>query len=181
MKRISLWLAMAAVPMTTLAEETAKPSAEDSVHNELRAVRDGMIDAFNKGDFDRLTQYMRPDAVITWQNAEVTRSREEARKYYERMLVGPDAIVEKLTVDLKVDELAVIHGGDTAIATGTLGDHYKLRDGREFTMNSRWSATVVKEGDRWQLACAHCSVNAFDNEILRSVMYKVIIYVGVGG
>jgi ketosteroid isomerase-like protein len=163
---------------TPLIAQTGAQPAEDPIHSELRAVRDAAVDAFNKRDIDRLLSSMHPDVVITWQNAEVSRKHDGVRKYYRRMLLDPNSVVESLTIDLQVDELAIIHGRNATIAWGTLGDKYKLRDGSEFTMNSRWSATLVKEADRWLVASAHGSVNAFDNEILRLVVKRAIIYSG---
>jgi hypothetical protein len=96
------------------------------------------------------------------------------------MLLDENSIVKEINADLQVDELAILHGGDTAIAWGTLGDKYKLRAGDEFAMNSRWSATLVKQGDQWLVASAHASVDAFNNEILRQAAGKIALWVGGG-
>lgn len=156
------------------AQSPAAAVSEDPEHEKLRAVRDGLIEAYNKRDLDKLLSYCHPTIVVTWQNAEVTTGREGLRSYYERMLVGPDAIVNELTADPKVDDISTIFGGDTATARGTMNDNFKLSDGSEFAMNSRWSATLVKENDRWLVAAFHASVNAFDNGILRMAVKRVL-------
>src|SRR5262249_51716113 len=98
--------------------------------------------------------------------------------FYTRMLVGPNSVVENINYKLDVAELSVLHGGNTAISWGTLGDHYKLRDGTDVTMNSRWTATAVKEGDRWLLASYHASVGLFDKEVLRVAVKKTMYMFG---
>jgi ketosteroid isomerase-like protein len=182
MKHWPLWLLISAcTAVNSLSAQTKQPPAEDPVHDELRAVRDGVVDAFNKRDIDRLLGYMHPNVVITWQNAEVSRGRDGARAYYQRMLLDKDSVVESLTVNLKVDELASIYGGNTAVAFGSLGDQYKLRDGMEFNLNSRWSATLVKEGGRWLIVSAHGSANVFENSVMALVLKKVMFWFGGGG
>jgi uncharacterized protein (TIGR02246 family) len=182
MKRwLCLALVWAACPAALVMAQEKKGAEEAPVHNELRKLRDEMVDAFNQRDVDRMLNLMHPDVVITWQNAEVSRKHAGVREYYERMLLNKDSVVERLTVDLEVDEFAILHGGDTAIAWGTLGDKYRLRDGSEFAMNSRWSATLVKQGDRWLIASAHGSVDAFRNEILRQAAGKLLFWSGGGG
>jgi ketosteroid isomerase-like protein len=172
------WLGLAEAPLWA---QTKQPPAEDPVHNELRAVRDGVVDAFNKRDIDRLLGYMHPNVVLTWQNAEVTRGRDGARAYYQRMLLDKNSVVKSLTVNVIVDELAIIYGGNTAVAFGALGDDYKLRDGMAFNLNSRWSATLVKEGDRWLIASAHGSANVFDNAVMSLALKKIMYWAGGGG
>lgn len=174
-------LVWAAFATTLVMAQEKKAAEEDPVHNELRKLRDEMVDAFNQRNVERMLALMHPDVVITWQNAEVSRKHAGVREYYQRMLLNKDSIVERLTVDLQVDEYAILHGGDTAIAWGTLGDKYRLRDGSEFAMHSRWSATLVKQGGRWLVASAHGSVNAFDNEILRQAAGKLLFWSGGGG
>ena len=158
-----------------------KQAANDPAHDELRKLRDDVEAAFRQRDFDRLVSYMHPDVVITFQNAVVGRKREGAKAYYEKMLSGPDSIVESMDYQFTVDELAILHGGDAAIAWGTLGDSYQLRDGMEVDLDSRWSATMVKEDGRWLVASAHGSIDAFDNDILRKAVKQTMLYAGGGG
>ncbi len=41
-----------------------------------------------------------------------------------------------------------------------------MTSGRTFDLPARWSATLVKEGDRWLVANLHMSDNLFDNPLL---------------
>jgi len=145
----------------------AVPSQNDeATHNELRALRDGLSDAMNKGDIERELTYLHPNVVVTWHNAEVSRGRDGVRAYLNRMLKGPQKVVAGYGADLTVDELTILYGGDTGISFGSAVEHFKLTSGMTFDLPARWSATLVKEGDHWLIASLHCSDNLFDNPVL---------------
>jgi ketosteroid isomerase-like protein len=150
----------------SLGAGTVSQPVEDPAHGELRALRDGLLEAVNKKDVTALLRLLHPDVVVTWQNAEVSRKPEGVRAYLARMLDGPDRIVDDFTTSVVVDELTILHGGDAGISFGTSRDHFKLRGGQSFDLNSRWSATVVRHEGRWVVASFHASVNLFDNPLL---------------
>src|SRR2546425_7528922 len=87
-----------------------KSPPEDPAHDQLRAVRKGLEEAFNKRDIDRLVQFLHPNVVVIWQNGEVNRGRDQVRAYYQRMLLDKNGIVESLMVDLDVAELSILYG-----------------------------------------------------------------------
>ncbi|HVG06828.1 MAG TPA: nuclear transport factor 2 family protein [Thermoanaerobaculia bacterium] len=141
-------------------------SPDEATHDELRALRDGLLDAMSRGDIERELTYFHPNTVITWHDAEVSRGRDGMRKYMARMLEGPDKAVESFKADVKVDELTILYGGDTGIAFGSVVEHFEMTNGRTFDLPARWSATMVKEGDKWLIANLHASDNLFDNPML---------------
>jgi ketosteroid isomerase-like protein len=155
------------LPLVALsASSQAPPPKDEAVHNELRALRDGLIDAMNKGDIDRELAFMHPNVVVTWHNAEVSRGRDGVRAYLTRMLSGPNKVVSSYSATVEVDELTILYGGSTGISFGSAIEHFKLNDGRMLDLPARWSATVVKDGDRWLIASLHASDNLFDNPLL---------------
>lgn len=147
-------------------------------HDQLRALRDAMLDAVKKGDIERQLTYLHPNVVVTWENAEVSRGRDGVKKYLDRMLSGPDRAVAAYSVDLAVDELTILYGGDTGISFGGATEHFKLASGTELDNPARWSATLVKEGDKWLIASLHASSNLFDNPML--TIQRRITYVAGG-
>jgi ketosteroid isomerase-like protein len=155
-----LFLAARPVPSQT------PPPKDEAVHYELRALRDGLIDAMNKGDIDRELSYMHPNVVVTWHNAEVSRGRDGVRSYLTRMLSGPNKVVSSYSATVDVDELTILYGGSTGISFGSAVEHFKLDDGKMFDLPARWSAALVKEGDKWLIASLHASDNLFDNPVL---------------
>ena len=104
--------------------------------------------------------------MVTWHNAEVSRGRDGVRQYLRRMLEGPDRKVDRFNADVNVDALTVLYGGDTGISYGSAVERFTLKGGSDFSLPARWSATLVKDGDRWLIASLHASDNLFDNPLL---------------
>jgi hypothetical protein len=151
----------------------------EAAHNELRALRDGLMDAMNKGDIERELTFLHTNAVITWHNAEVSRGREGVRAYYNRLTGGPNKLVEKFTAELNVDELTILHGEHTGISFGSSVEHFKFTNGRNFDLKGRWTATLVKEGEKWLIGSLHVSTNIFDNAMLDMVKNRSLAAIGV--
>jgi ketosteroid isomerase-like protein len=166
MKRLFLLICAALWPVFANAQE-------DPVHNELRKLRDGLLEAMNRGDIEGQLAFLHPNVIVTWHNAEVSRGRDGVRAYLNRMLTGPSKIVEKFGATVKVDELSIIYGGDTALAYGSAQEHFQLTHGGAFDFTGRWSATMVKEGDHWLIANLHSSDNIFDNPVANRVKSMV--------
>lgn len=156
------------------------PAADAAVHEALRAVKGKAVEAIAAGDVDRLTALLAREVVVTWQDAEVCRGPAAVKAYYDRMMKGPSRIVRKVTVAPEVDTLSVLYGGDTAIAYGSSTDSFELTSGLEFSMKSRWSATLVLEGGGWKIASFHASSNLFDNPLLASAK-RGLWLAGAGG
>ncbi len=158
----------------------------EATHNELRALRDGLLDAMNKGDIERELTYLHTNVVITWHNAEVSRGRDGVRAYYKRLTSGPDKMVEKFSADLSVDELTILHGGNTGISFGASIEHFKLNNGRSFDLKGRWTAALIKEDGKWLIASLHVSTNIFDNVMLdmlkkRAFAAVCVVFIVGGG
>ena len=162
-----------------LTPALSAPSTEDPAHNELRALRDGMMDAIKKGDIERQLSYLHPNVVVTWQNAEVSRGREGVRAYLNKMLTGPNKPVASYQADLNVDELTILYGGDTGISFGSSKEHIALTDGSNFDYTARWSATLVKDGGKWVVGSLHASTNLFDNPMLSMTKRIACIAAGI--
>ncbi len=144
------------------AEEQSK---DEAIHDELRAVLREVTAAVNSNDLDRLFSRLDKDCVITWQNAEVSRGPQEVRAYCERMTQGEGRIVDQVTIEPTADDLTHLYG-DTGVAFGGSKDHFRLTDGRNFEVSSRWTATVVKKDGRWLLASCQISASMFDNPVM---------------
>src|SRR5437588_3425150 len=117
------------------------PPKEDPAHEELRALRRDLTDAINRNDLDKLLSLLDDDVVVTFMNAEVGRKPAGVKAYYERMMSGPQKVVNAITVDPTVDELTHLYG-DTGVAVGSSKDHFALTDGRDFVTESRWTGTL---------------------------------------
>jgi len=170
-----LWLACAGVGWTA-AEPDPKTEA---THHELRALRDGLLDAIHKGDIDRQLDYLHTNVVVTWHNAEVSRGREGVREYYRRLLGEPQKRVDKYSAEVAVDELTLLHGDSTGIAFGSSMEHFQFSNGRNLDLKGRWTATLIRGEGRWRVASLHLSANLFDNVILSLSQRSLLRLAGV--
>jgi ketosteroid isomerase-like protein len=178
---------------TVAGPANLSPEAE-ATHAALRALRDSLLDAWNRRDMDALAAHLDPNIVVTWQNGEVSRGPEGIRKFYDEIMVGPNRILSDASSRLTVDQLSILHGDDTAIAFGSIHDDFTLDHGitraaflgagNKLSLDSRWTATAVKKDGQWKLASYHVSMDAFSNPILAkaiSVAMRTAIIAGIGG
>ena len=163
-QRVMLFLLYTWLGATVLRAQEKLTTVEDPVHNQLRALRDGMLNAFEQRDIDRMLTYLHENVIITYQNAEVSRGHSGVRAFHERM-TGKDAMVTTLSTKFRVDELSIMYGDDTAVAFGDIDDTFELTGGMNFDLSSRWTATLTRENDRWLIAALHVSTNMFDNGV----------------
>ncbi len=160
-------------PAQTDTSAVAAPQDEEAIHNELRAIREGLVDAVLKGDVERQLSYVHDNVVVTWQNGEVARGHQGLRDFLDR--TGSE-VFQGYTVLPAADELTILYGDNTGIVFGSSVPHYKLL-GREFDLNNRWTATLVKENGRWLIASYHVSGNILDNPLL-TVAKRGMYWVG---
>lgn len=175
---ITISIALALISPGLLRAQDQKPAAEDPAHEELRKLRDGLVAAMNKGDLDATLTFLHSNCVITWHNAEVSRGHAGVREYSDRVMKGPDRLVDSFHCDLKVDELTILYGGDTGICFGSSDEQFKLKGGKELNVKGRWSATLVKQDGRWLVASLHASTNLFNNVML-DIAKKGMMWAGM--
>jgi uncharacterized protein (TIGR02246 family) len=145
----------------------AAPSPE-ALHDELRKLRDDVLAAIEKNNFDAIMPHLHPNVVFTPMNSEVCRGPQEIRAYFDKMLKGPDAIVKNIRLEVEVDRLTDLYG-DTGLAFGKSQDHYTLNDGMDFPIQTRWTCSLIRENGRWLITAFHSSANVFENPILERV------------
>ncbi len=155
-------------------------AAQEAIHEQLRGMRDRMFAAYERRDMDALLADVGSDVVITWQNADRNIGHEEFRAFYNRMMNPENGVVKDISSKFEVEGLSFLYGDDTAIARGTQADTLTLNDGSHFTLNSKWTATVIKQNDAWEVASFHVSANIFDNPIL-DVAKGWLMKAGIGG
>lgn len=150
-------------------------AAEDPAHQELRNLRTEIVDAITKGDIDTVLTHVHPDVVVTWQNSEVCRGRQGLKDFFDKM--GKKSF-KGYKVPPTPDELTIFHGEDTGISFGKTIAAYDLF-GKNYEIQSRWTATLVKENGKWQLAAYHISMNSIDNPLLTAAKKGLYVAAGV--
>ena len=182
--RLILLLVLTAPAAALMAQTTAPATPPDAsgadaaVLQEIGDLRNGLTAALNKGDIDQALTYLDPDIVVTWDNAEVSHGPAGVKAYFDKMMSGPDKRVESIKVN-PVVEGRRFYGSNVLISYGTLGDEFKLTDGTEFTLNSRFSSLLVNKDGKWLMKGFHASANVFDNPVQSIVVKKVALWTGV--
>lgn len=172
MKRILKLAAVLSLVLTpgAFAQETAPAPAavapsQEALHNEIRAIRDEILAAIGRGDFDAIVPHLHPNVVFTPMNNKVCRGPEEVRAYFNRMLKGPDAVLKSVRFDMKVDRLTDLYG-DTGLAFGDSDAVYVMNNGTELPIRTRWTCALVRQDGKFKIAAFQASPDAFDNPIL---------------
>ena len=169
-------------------QDAALQEAVDTkaIDAELDKFRDDLFHAFNTGDYPAmLEKYCHKDIIATWQDGTTSEGHAGVVAEFDKL----KQFIDKMTVDATTDKRLILNDGNLVISSGEMKDHYVLGRGPSVNLNSRWSATLVKDNDRWLLASFSASTNAFDNEVvslyLTSQKYTVsaaagLIGIGIG-
>lgn len=173
MNRVAAYLMFLLTAIVFLGTLSAQ---EDPAHQELRTVRTQIIDSITKGDIDAVLTHVHPDVVVTWQNSEVCRGKQGLKDFFERM--GRKSF-KGYKVPPTPDDLTIFHGGDTGVSFGKTVAEYDLL-GKNYEIESRWTATLVKQDGKWLLAAYHISMNTLDNPLLTAAKKGLYIAAGTG-
>ena len=133
----------------------------------------------NDQNVERMVAQMTPDATVTWLNAEVSRGHDEIRAYYQRMVKGPERILNKYTTVAKLGEHARFFG-DVAVADGSMQDAFFPVTRKPFELSSRWTSTSAKVNGEWKVVSLHLSANVFNNSLLDEAMSAAKLTAGGG-
>jgi ketosteroid isomerase-like protein len=169
---------LAATILAFAVQGTPAPAtADDAVHQELRVLRDTLVNAIVSQDVEVLVKHITKDVSVTWQNTEHCRGEKQLRDFFERMQKGNSKAFKGYKVVPTPDDKTILYGGDTGISYGTSVGLFSVAGG-EYELKNRWTATVVKEEGRWKLASYHVSMNVLDNPILNTAKSS-LLWVGV--
>lgn len=147
------------------ADEPPRATLDERTDQQLSELRGGLLDAFKKRDIPALLNFVTSDVIVTWQNAEVSRGKENLKAFIERMIVGPQSVVSEVDGSPTVEGRKIYE--NQIISYGHMNDSFTLRaTGQTLPFDSRFSALIVRENGRLLLSGLHLSVNAFSNPIL---------------
>lgn len=134
-----------------------------SIDAELDKFRDDLFHAFNTGDYPAmLEKYCHKDIIATWQDGTTSEGHAGVIAEFDKL----KQFIDKMTVDATTDKRLILNDGNLVISSGEMKDNYVLGRGPSVNLNSRWSATVVKDNDQWLLVSFSASTNAFENEVI---------------
>lgn len=169
-------IALAFVGLSLLGGQAAAQDA--AIHDEIRAMRDGAIAAFEARDAETFASFLADDVKFTAMNNEAVHGKQAALNYYDRMMDAADGLITDVQVSFDTDELSTLYGDNTvAVALGGSASSFEMRAGLSFDMPLRWTAVLTRQSGDWQIAAMHFSANIFDNPLdtgLRKYLWVIV-------
>ena len=162
---VCLSLMVAVCKPVSAAQEATPVASVDAktIDAELNEFRDKLFHAFNEEDYSRmLEEYCHKDIIATWQDGTTSEGHAGVIAEFDKL----KQFISKMTVDATTDKRLILNDGRLVISSGEMRDVYELSRGPVVNLHSRWSATLVKENDRWWLVSFCAATNAFENEVL---------------
>ncbi|HFQ61662.1 MAG TPA: hypothetical protein ENK39_05100 [Epsilonproteobacteria bacterium] len=150
----------------TLGVSTVSAEENSNIHNELRALLKGIETAVNTEKYGNLKQYFHKNLRVTTVNQNTIESYEGIEKYFDEWF-GEGGYLVSLEMTLTPDVLTELYANKTmGIVRGSGIEKYKLTDGRDLELKTRWTATVIKDTDgKWRILSLHIGTNFYDNAI----------------
>jgi ketosteroid isomerase-like protein len=144
----------------------ATNTGTEADHEQLRQLLITVQEAVNEDQLDTLEAYLHEDYVITVMNQEVVTKEWTLTQLFNEWFKKPDAIIKSLKIAPVASIETNIYDGRFGVCYGTSIDSYELADGRSFEFNSKWTATMLKEGDQWKLLALHVGVDPIENTLI---------------
>lgn len=148
-------------------------------HNALRTMLVDATKALNERNFPNIEKYLDPNVNVIYQNAVVADGVAEVQAFQKKMYDGDSAVLAGYTADIQADKLTEFYG-NTAIAYGTINNHFTFTGGLKMDLPSKWTATLVKKDGNWKVVSLTLTSNIFDNPLLTSAQASAK-YFGFGG
>ncbi len=168
MKKLSLKVLIVPVIMflTVLSYGVGVDVERKADHRLLVELREKVTTAINNRDIKNLAVCFAKKFVVTTVDQSTITSEKGLEEYYARIFTGPDSLVADMKIEPKADVLTQFLDQNTGYCYGSSMDTYTLKKGIITVLNSRWTATVIKEKKGWRIAAIHAGVNFLDNPVL---------------
>ena len=135
-------------------------------HEQLRQLLKTAQEAVNTDRPELLEAHLHEDYVITVMNQEVVTKDWPLKQLFHEWFKKPDAVLKSLRTAPTASIKTNIYGGRFGFCYGTSADTFELNDGRSFTFDSKWTATMIKEGEQWKLLALHVGVDPIENPLI---------------
>ena len=160
---------------------SAQTLADENRNAERAVLRDKLNfieSALNDKAFDRVVPLLDENAVIVFLNAEVTRSIDQARAYFDKTLGSSNPILSDYATKAAVGAPARFIG-DIAIADGSTQDTFVFANGSDMVVDTKWTVTLGKQGEDWKILQLQFSSNLFDNPLVNSAKNNLVLFTAV--
>lgn len=145
----------------------------DKEHEALRELNQNVTASLNNVDFNAFQQYLTEPFDLVFADQKSITSIQQLKDYYAEMTSEAGGGMESIKFEPTADALTRFIGANTGITRGTSVDTFTRKDGRKVVINSRWTATVVKDAGKWKITALHAGVNLLDNAYFKLVTGKM--------
>ncbi|MBT8127704.1 MAG: nuclear transport factor 2 family protein [Gammaproteobacteria bacterium] len=152
--------------LTSTVTLAATNTGTEADHEQLRQLLISVQEAVNKDQIDMLEAHLHEDYVITVMNQEVVTKDWTLEQLFNEWFKKSDAFIKSLKIAPVASIETNIYDGRFGVCYGISTDSYELADGRSFEFNSKWTATMLKEGDQWKLLALHVGVDPIENTLI---------------
>ena len=135
-------------------------------HDELRALLKLFTDSFNTRNIDALLPHLHQNFSVTMINQDVVTTANDLKGYMDKQFNAPGSPLKDVKIAPEADIRTVLFSGRFGVNRGTSTDTYTLKDGRVFTLQTRWTGTAIHDAGKWKVLNAHIGLNILDNPIL---------------
>jgi ketosteroid isomerase-like protein len=146
---------------------------------DIMALREKVATAISRQDTRMLMECLARDFAFTAVNQVLVTNETQLEELFERMFRSDKSVLISLKADLKLDIPPRFLDANTGMCHGSSRDICFMRSGKEVEMDTRWSATLVKESGNWRVAMLHVGVDFLDNPVLDG-LEKYASYFGIG-
>ena len=158
----------------------AETEQEKKDHDELRALLKIFTQAFNTRQIAPLEPYLHKNFAVTMINQDVVTKPGEITAYLDKQFTGPGALLQDVKIQPEADILTEFYEGRIGVNRGSSTDTYVLKDGRSFTLKTRWSGAAIYEDGKWKVLTAHIGLNPIENPIIDAIESLRWIWGGAG-
>lgn len=123
--------------------------------------------SINEKNFEPAFEHLHPDVVLIVQNGETLKGIDAIQDFNKRMFDGQSAVLKDHSTTASEDEPAEFYG-NLALAHGKVVDKFVFAGGKTVELTSKWTTTLIKEDDKWQVLSLQFTSNVFDNPLLEA-------------
>jgi Domain of unknown function (DUF4440) len=148
------------------AVSVAETEQEKKDHDELRALLKIFTQAFNTRQIAPLEPYLHKNFSVTMVNQDLVTKPGEITAYLDKQFNAPGAPLQDVKIQPEADILTEFYEGRIGVNRGGSTDTYVLKDGRSFTLKTRWSGAAIYQDGKWKVLTAHIGLNPLENPII---------------
>jgi ketosteroid isomerase-like protein len=156
----------------------AQDAGAEADHQALRQLKADVVDAINTRNLARMDTILHKPFLATVITQDSFSDAAALKAYFEGLFSRSIARIARIHMEAEADELSQIYTGTFAVARGSAKERYELADGRGFDMNTRWTATALKENGRWTVLAIHDGTNFLDNPVLDAIERHTLTVAG---